>query len=190
MLNLDAKSRSKLVWIATLLAPVVVVQGVRFATSTSAAAASAASIASPGPDAAAASPTPPEQALTPAQRNAIAWLGSRSDSARFRSPMDRPDLRPEPPTSDVAPAPSIPTIPTIDKPTDDAPRGLTVTGMIAGGPGATSLCAINHRIQRIGDEVYPAWRISRIDGRNRVIVLAGPDGRTALLSPPTPSWER
>lgn len=188
MLNLDSRSRSKLVWIATLLSPVVAVQGVRFITGASPSAASAA-VSAAAPDMPALPAGDAAKALTPAQANALRWLQSRSGAAARRSPMDRPDQPAEVETPpQPRPAPAI--IPDAPKPTDEAPRDLVLNGMIAGGPGGFSLCTINHRIRRVGEEVWPAWRITRIDGRQRIVVLSGPDGRTAILTPPTPSAER
>jgi hypothetical protein len=189
MLNLDSRSRSKLVWVATLLTPVIAVQGVRFITNSSTSAASAAS----NPGGAADMPVLPTveatKAITPVQSHALKWLESRTGPASHRSPMDRPDQAASAPVEPDT-RPITPITPDAPKPTDDAPRDLVLTGIIDGGADSLALCTISHRIHRVGDEVWPSWRIARIDGRRRLVVISGPDGRTALLSPPTPSPDR
>lgn len=190
MINLDSRTKSKLLWVATALAPVLVVQGVRtvFGTSGEPASASAA------PTSAAGAPAviEAERALTPPQKAAQAWLDSRTGDSVMRSPMDRPEApvveqgAAAPRTTPKA-APSGPVSPVI---TNASPEQLVVGGMLVGGNVENGLASINHRVYRLGDLVTPHWRITGIDTRKRVVTLEGPDGRTVGLSPPTPSAER
>ena len=187
MLNLDSKTKSKLALMATLLAPVLAVQGVRVGFGRAAAPAGASAAAQP----AVASPVAaePEKALTAAQSKAKNWLGSHTRTLHGRSPMDRADPTPV----EVAAGPSGPS--DAEKPAsapvvEGQPKGLVVTGMIAGGTERLSLASINHRVYRIGDTVTGSWKVSAIDTRKRLVTLTGPEGLEMGLSPATPSLER
>ena len=189
MLNIDSKTKSKLVWLATLMAPVMAVQAARFVFGGSASPAPAAAAAVqpsvPGPTAA-----EPEKALTAEQLKAKNWLHSQSRTLHGRSPMDRADPTPVevampsagPSTLD-APPPQTPVV-------EGQPTGLALTGMIAGGTEGQSLASINHRVYRVGDTVVGSWKVLRVDTRKRMVTLTGPEGREMSLTPATPALER
>lgn len=189
MLNLDTRTKSKLAWVAMLLAPVVAVQGVRtmFGVSATPSSASAAGIGSQPLPVGAAAPEP-ERALTPAQAAARTWLLSRSRTLQPRSPMDRPDppvVAPEP----VAAAEPTP-VPQPSRPMEVPLPTMNLTAMIASSSDNQPMTMINHRAYRIGDSVTPLWKVFAIDTKRRVVTLQGPDDRRVELRPPTPSQER
>ncbi len=188
MLNLDSKTKSKLALMATLLAPVLAVQGVRVGFGRAAAPAGA-SAAAVQPAAASPVAAEPEKALTAGQSKAKNWLGSHTRTLHGRSPMDRADPAPV----EVVAVPSVPNEPA--KPAsvpvvEGQPKGLVVTGMIAGGTDGLSLTSINHHVYRIGDTVTGSWKVSAIDTRKRLVTLTGPEGLEMELAPMTPSLER
>ena len=98
MLNLDSRTRSKLALAATLVAPVLTVQAARLllgpAASPGSAAAATVETRSGLPPIVAEPPKP----LSSAQAKAQTWLMSRTRRLQLRSPMDRPDPKPEEPT--------------------------------------------------------------------------------------------
>ncbi len=190
MLNLDSRSKSKLVWVVTLLSPVLAVQGVRtvFGISASPTGASAAAVG-PLPAALGTPAADLEKLLTPSQTKAKAWAMSRARTLHPRSPMDRPDPIP---SADPDRPPSVVEIrqaTPIVRP-DTAPPAMTLSAMVAGGKDGHPVVLINHKAYRIGDSVSLYWKIQRIDTRARVVVLSGPDDRTIELRPPTPSARR
>jgi len=186
MLSLDSRTKSKLVWLATLFTPVLVVQGVRVAVGNSNTAAQAQASANPQ---AAALPgaLEPEKPLTAAQLKAQVWLGVRGPiPANLRCPMDRPDPLVAP-TQVVDPTPAAHDNPGPKTPAvNPALSNLTLTGMIAGRTEAQSLATINHHVYHVGDEVAPKWKIKRIDTRKRTVTIVGPGGQTTVLSPSLP----
>jgi hypothetical protein len=189
MFNLDSRTKSKLVWVATLLAPVLAVQAVRatFGVSTTPTTASAAPIG-PQPSAPATPAADPEKALTPTQAKARGWLLSRTHTLQTRSPMDRPDpapiaeVAPKPADASPTPAPVIPI--------DDMPVALSLSAMIGSNGSGQPLTLINHKVYRVGEAVTPHWRVASIDTKKRIVTLVGPDNRTIELRQPSPSVER
>lgn len=191
MLTLDSRTRSRLVWAATLLAPVFAVQGVRLALDAAPAVASAAPTPAAAPAAAAPTAARP---LSPAQRAALEWTKARREGSLLRSPMDRPDDAPPPPVVQVA-APAAPEAAAkADKPetppADAALHGLSLTALIAGGPDALPMAVINRRFYREGEPVGPGWTLAAIDARRGSITLAGPEGRRMELATPRPIIQR
>ena len=190
MLNLDSRSKTKLVWVVTLLTPVLAVQGVRtvFGVSATPSGASAAVIG-PLPATLGTPAADLEKLLTPVQTKAKAWAMSRTRTLQPRSPMDRadpiPSADPDRPPSVVVTSRASPTASP-----DTAPPAMTLSAMVAGGKDGHPVVLINHRACRIGDSVSPLWKIIRIDTRNRLVILEGPDDRTIELRPPTPSQTR
>lgn len=181
MPSLDSRTRSKLVWIAALLSPFAAVQGVRLGVA-GAGPADAAAATAPGAPPPAPVPVPAAvRAPSEAQRRALDWIRARDPVADLRSPMDHPD--PEPDRPGPAATPEAPA------PADLTPRQLTLTGLI-GGADKAPVAAINHRLYRVGDAVSPGWSVAAIDARARSVTLAGPDGRTLRLTPPTPPLSR
>ncbi len=189
MLNLDTRTKSKLAWVAMLLAPVVAVQGVRtmFGVSATPSSASAAGIG-PQPLLAGAPVPEPERTLTPAQAAARTWLLSRSRTLQPRSPMDRPDppmVAPEP-VSAAEPTPAPKPAQAVETPLPT----MNLTAMIASSSDNQPMTMINHKAYRIGDAITPLWKVAGIDTKKRVVTLQGPDNRRVELRPPTPSQER
>lgn len=174
MISIDSRTRGKLVWIATMCAPILAVQGVRSLLDSGPAHAAAATAAD--------LPLPaiPVQAMSDRQRDALRWLMDRGAKPPTRSPMDRPDpavlATQDPGAAPVAlPAP----------PTDDRPRNVRVSSII--GDGQSALAAINNRVRRVGEQLAPDWTIVRIDSRARAVVLRHADGREVRFEPETPA---
>lgn len=182
MLNLDSRSKSKMLWIGTLLVPAIAVQVVRFMLGDSGP--SAASAATPDP--AAVAPVvaaTPEQAkpLSPAQAKAVAWLRSRPQTLGLRSPMDFADDMP-PAEPEEEPTPALAISPTAATPIPTrVPGALAITAIMSGGVDG-AVVSINHKLYRIGDEIVPNWRILAIDARERTVTVQGPEGQSLLLS--------
>jgi hypothetical protein len=180
MLNLDSRSKHKLLWIATLLVPAITVQAVRLAIGGGPAAASAATSLPAAPPTPAPSALIPEAAkpLSPSQAKALDWLHNRKQTLGVRSPMDRPD-------SITEPAPTQAPTPMAAAPTPSAPRTpgtMSITALMTAGTVDTSIVSINHKLFRVGDEIVPLWRILAIDSRARTVTIAGPDGQSITLS--------
>jgi hypothetical protein len=187
MFNLDSRTKSKLAWMATLLAPVIAVQGVRgvFGISAAPAPAGAATVGPLPPAPASAAPAV-EKALTPTQAKARTWLLSRTHTLQSRSPMDRPDpTNVEATTSAAVKSDNKISAPVII----DVPK-VTLTAMISSNSDGQPLTVINEKMYRIGDAISPHWRVAGIDTRRRVVTLVGPENRTVELQPPTPSTQR
>lgn len=190
MLNLDSRSKSKLVLVVTLLAPVLAVQGVQtvFGLSGSPAGASAATTG-PSPSSLVPAFVEVERPMTALQLKAKTWAMSRTRTLRPRSPMDRPDppqileVMRDTPVVETTPVTSAPAV-------DTAPPAMTLSAMVAGGKDGHPVVLINHKSYRIGDAVSPLWKVIRIDTRHRVVTLSGPSDRTVELRPPTPSMQR
>lgn len=195
MISLDSRTKGRLIFACVLLTPVIAVQGARFIFGPQAAPASASAAPVPGvPGVPAALVPPPIRAFTPSQQRAADWLVSRVSPASLRSPMDHPPPlsafnADRPPTTATSPtqlteAPVAPTPEAADRPTPDLPK-LTLTGLLVNGK--TRVAALNHRIFRVGDTVVPGWRVARIDSKTRSVMLAGPDGKTAVFQTPPPT---
>lgn len=182
MLKLDQRTKTKAAWVATLLSPLIAVQGVRYLVIGEASPVSAGAAVSGGqmmPATAAEAAKP----LTAAQTKAAQWLASRTVALNLRSPMDMPD--PVAPTPMPEPVVKVPEAPTPAPKDDDTPHHLVLTSILGGaGESSRSLASINHRIYRVGDEVAPGWRLSAIDSKKREIVLSNSDGRSLTLTPP------
>lgn len=185
MLNLDAQTKRKAIWLGAMLAPVLSVQIVRMLDGPGPASAPAAPPETLTPDQAQlAGAAPPVKPLSEAQNRAIAYLARFEPPANLRSPMDAPER----PLSPPAP-PSVPPKPS-DAPVEPTPKvadplaGLVVSAIV--GSGDASMAMISRQLRRSGDEVAPGWRIVEIDSRGRRVVLSGPDARTVVLTPPAP----
>ncbi len=183
MFVLDSKTKSKLGLVATLLAPMIVVQGVRtfLGPGTSPAAASAA--ASPYADPAAPTSTIADRPLTESQLKALAWNAARELSLPLRSPMLEREIIPEP-----SPVRDVPAVPVQREaqatPQTDASPSFTLTGMIAGENHSGSLTTINHRVYRVGDQIIKGWTITEIDTRKRLVRIVGPEQQNIEIPMP------
>ncbi len=191
MRPLSKRDRARLMLAASLLAPIVCVQGVRLLLGAGPAGASASVAATP-----AAAPTLPigdarPRPLTPAQQQAAAWLAEYAHVdaegslyADLRSPMDHP--APPPPTPEQA-TPSAknpqPTRPMDDPGAFDPRRDLHVSSIMVDREHAVAF--INGSLSRVGDSAH-GWTITHIDGKRRVVVLRNEQGDEVELSPPMP----
>lgn len=184
MLKLDQRTKTKAAWVATLLSPLIAVQGVRYLVIGEASPVSAGAAVSGGqmmPATVAETAKP----LTAAQTKAAQWLASRTVALNLRSPMDMPDPVAKSPMPE--PVVEVPETPTPAPADDDTPRHLVLTSILGGaGETSRSLASINHKIYRVGDEVTAGWRVTSIDSKKRTVVIAHEDGRTLELAPATP----
>lgn len=169
-----------------LLAPVILVQGVRTIFGAGGPAVSAAAPAPTDPNPA---PAAPVVRLTPQQARALEWVQQRASQAPLVSPLHRAQPEPvEPP-----PAPEVRVVepanldtPTASEPTPQVPEQLTrlrFTGFasLKSGP----IAAINGRPHRVGDTVIAGWIIQAIDTDKRVITLLSADGLQVELDQST-----
>lgn len=180
MMTLDAKTRWRLLFVATLAAPALTVQGVRLLADSELKAARAAAPAMT-PAAPAEPPAPPETPLTARQSFALRWVVESAPKTPRRSPMERREAAP------VQPVRTAPTAPKPD-PVDDRPTNLRLTGMLT--RQTESLAAIDGELRRIGDTVAPGWQISAIDTRHRFVMLRHTDGREFRIDLPGAENER
>ena len=185
MLNLDQRTKTKAAWVATLLAPLLAVQSVRYLVIGDAhpfAAGAAMQTTTMTPVAMPDAPKPP----TSAQAKAAQWLNGRTVALNLHSPMDRPDPVATPAPTPIA-EPVAPIAPAPAPRLDDTPRHLVLTGILGGaGESARSLASINHRIYRVGEEVVTGWRVTSIDSKRRSVTLSHQDGRTLEMEPAAP----
>jgi hypothetical protein len=177
MLNFDSRSKSKLLWIGTLLAPVVAVQGLRLLVGGSTSKASAATTPAPAAPPGLVGPMPEASKLSPAQTKAVNWLLSRKQVLGVRSPMDYPD------TDVPHPAMQTQTIsaPVTAQPAVRPPATMTINALLSGGRVDNTIVSINHKLYHVGDEIVPRWTIHAIDGRNRTVTIDGPEGQSITL---------
>jgi hypothetical protein len=208
MIALDQRTKSRLIFAGVLLMPLIAVQAARFLLGPQAgpgAAAAAVSPTAPPPGVPQALVPAPLLSLTPRQNAVVEWLASAPAYAALRSPMDRPEAAPPPaprpapgagnPYTRAASQPAPTDTPEASRPpsqpeppapeaTASALSRLVLTGLLVNG--RTRLAALNHRIYRVGDEVYPGWRVARIDSRTRAVTLVGPDGTAHTVATPPP----
>lgn len=185
---LSSRTKSKALFFATMLAPVLIVQLTRSVLDTSPVATASASTQST--DLTRPLPAANAKPLDEAQRKALAWIVTQPSTLPLRSPMDRPDPAPiilpqEVTSTQPEPAPT----PAAEKPTPT----FKLTGMIATvalDHTEKALASINHRIYRVGDEVISGWTVTLIDSRQRIVTLVGPDGRSVTLTQPQPAPDR
>jgi hypothetical protein len=174
-----------------LLAPVLLVQGVRTIFG-----AGGPSVSAAAPAATDQSPEPlaPVVRLTPQQARALDWARQRAGQAPLVSPLQRaqpaPVTTPEPDTARApeptdAPAPDFQG-PQATLPEPQVPEQLTrlrFTGFatLKSGP----IAAINGRPHRVGDTVITGWTIEAIDTDKRVVTLRSADGLLVELDQST-----
>lgn len=159
--------------VAALLLPLLAAQAARLPDL---AGPSAAQAQAPAPTPAT---KPVDFTLTPAQAAASTWLRDPASRQVSTSPMRR--LQPPSPAPVTAPAPialpaKTPTPAPAPPPADDTPRGLRVSSVM--GRDSSFLISIDHKTYRLGDQVIPHWRITKVDAAQRVVVLTHDDGRT------------
>ncbi len=182
---LSSRTKARVLFFATMLAPIVIVQGARVLLGGTPVSSASAANADPG----LAITPPPAAPLTDAQRRAITWIAGQPASLPLRSPMDRPDPPPIIVHLPITPAPE----PAIPQPTQPpAPTFIlsAIIGSSSSGGSEQALASINHRIYRVGDEITRGWRIADIDSRSRTVTVLGPDQQRITLTPPTPSLRR
>lgn len=186
---LSSKTKAKLLFFATMLAPVLIVQLVRSGFGSAPVATAAAAV---DPTAAPPAPAPaPARPLTDAQQRALAWVLAQPNTSPIRSPMDSPDPAPAI-VHDPIPAP-VESVKAAIPDEQVITPAFHITGIIGNATSVgieRTLASINHRIYRVGDEVTKGWVVHDIDSRNRTVTLHGPDGRVVTVSPPKPALDR
>lgn len=165
----------------TVLAPGLLLLVVRLLVGGPAASPAATPLA-PAPAFPMAMVTPAKPPLLPAQAKALQWITTRdlASTKERRSPMESPP-----------PAPKVVPTTTTDEPVKPVSRtdehdpldAVKISAIM--GAGDTGLVSVAGTFLRMGDEIAPGWRISTIDGKNRLIVVSHarkPD-RTMRLEP-------
>lgn len=167
-------NRRRLIPVAALLAPVLVVQGFRQVSGWQVQASQAAVVVRPVEQTAPATPTPPP--VTDQMRKAAQWLESRGPLKIRRSPMDHvARVRP------VAPLTPDPVEPQPAPTSAKRPVNKLVLSAIVGGKNS-NMASINGKVFHLGDDVEPGWTIIAIHPRRMVVVLSGPEGQVLELS--------
>ncbi len=109
--------------------------------------------------------------LSPAQQRAQAWMRERT---LYRSgPDSSPMESPVPPASTAAvapPAATEPSVPTPTLPAHDPLDSITISAIM--GTGSSGFVSVGGTVLRLGDVIAPGWRITGIDGRNRLITVS------------------
>ncbi|MBL0869509.1 MAG: hypothetical protein IBJ18_02915 [Phycisphaerales bacterium] len=166
---------------AALLAPIVIVQGLR---STMGSAADPASSHAAGISTLSDQPTPAIQETSPAlkplsaaQREAQKWLHAldrrvpvQSPLAHAPAPADAPVIRTSEPITEPAQQPVASTKPRAD---------LSLGGIM--GAKDRTLALIGGKVYRAGDTIEPGWTISQIDPRAQTVTITGPANETITL---------
>lgn len=169
---------------AALLAPILIVQGLRSTLGPSADVASshAAGINTRDDLQTASNPPVPNAApivkpLTSAQHAAQQWLRSldrrvpvQSPLAHAPAPADAPVVRASEPSTEHVQQPVA----------SSKPRADLSLGAIMGAKDRT-LALIGGKIYRAGDTLEPGWTIREIDPRAQTVTIAGPENETITL---------
>ena len=175
-MNLSKNAKKRLVTVGALVAPVLMVQTVRWVFN-----------APSGPSgASAAMPTDADPVIPPTttpklskeQQAANAWARGVQIAMDLHSPMDHGE-----PKAAVETAAPTPTNPTPRQPEVDPVATIAsklAVGAIFGGRGG-QMATINGRVFGVGEEPAPGWRIEKIDLRSGVVTLNGPSDKTVEL---------
>lgn len=169
---------------AALLAPILIVQGLRSTLGPNADIASshAAGINTQGDPQSATNTSAPDAAplvkpLTNAQHAAQQWLRSldrrvpvQSPLAHAPAPADAPVVRVNEPTPEPTQQPVAST----------RPRADLTLGAIMGAKDRT-LALIGGKIYRAGETIEPGWTIREIDPRAQTVTITGPANETITL---------
>lgn len=170
---------------AALLAPILIVQGLRstLGPGTDVASSNAAGIHPQGdPQSAATNPQAPDAApivkpLTNAQHAAQNWLRSldrrvpvQSPLAHAPAPADAPIIRTSEPSTDHVQQPVA----------SHRPRADLTLGAIIGAKDR-NLALIGGKIYRAGESIEPGWTIREIDPRAQTVTIEGPAEETIIL---------
>ena len=174
MMRVDSRTRAKLCLIAVLLSPALVVQATRLLSNSTIATASALPASTPPPAA-----TRGAHPLTQQQVAAADWLLTHFGKELMQTPMERPE-------PNLHPTTAVNTQTTLTPPSpeniDLEPKHLKLTAMV--GEGSSALAVLNHRLRRIGDDVAPGWKLTKVNSRLRSITITAEDGRTIELAQP------
>jgi hypothetical protein len=180
-------TKQRLMLLAALAAPVVIVQvmrGVLGAGAMPAASHAAPMSADPAPADAGAPAAPVSPAEAKARGRVAAWLAELPDNserlASLRSPMDQvPAPTVVTPAAPQGPEPAEPA--PVVRTSPDGPRGPMVLGTIL-NTSRGAIAAINGQVLRIGEEVEPGWVLVGVNLEARSATVQGPKGQTILLS--------
>lgn len=165
------RTKDRVLAVAILMTPLVLVQGVRLVAGPSVATANAASQPPIPVHPSFEAPKP----VTPQQSDAAAFIAAFRTSQNLPNPFDVTPRAAEGPSPAPAPATTRPA----DEP---APVPEVVVTAILGSP-ANPLVSIDHRILKPGSPLEDGWVIDSIDTRSRTVTVRHTDGRTAVLAP-------
>jgi hypothetical protein len=166
---------AKLLWLAALAAPVVVVQAVGMLAATGPQSANAAPVAATpaGLPMSAGGAAP---VLTPSQKAAVEWLAAHRGMPVTRSPLT-PGRAPEP---EPTPPPAPRNEPIRDAKPPEVEPVIELSTILRSG--LQSAAVINGKTFRLGQEVVAGWRFIGVDPRRSAIVLRHTDGRVRVIS--------
>lgn len=168
-------ARGTLRFNAALVAPVLLVMGVRMILQTG----PAVSFAEPAPAPDDGPPTPasprPRPALSDADRALLAWEAAQVEVPARGSPM-APGRIPVPAPPEPQEAPAAPATPN----EEPARPALKLSAVM--GSGDNAIAVIDGRMRRVGDAVAPGYVIRRIESRAGIVTIAGPGGITRTLA--------
>ncbi len=173
-MGLDTSASGKLLGLAALIAPVIVIQVARTFTADGPASAHASEIPSP-PGPAPTQPVP-HHALSPTQRRAIEFLTAENSAAARGAEVPSPMYQNQPDAQSPTPQPA-----TIASDSEGTPVRLVLNGIMAGE--SRQLASINNRIYNVGDAVAVGWKMTAINPGERTVTLTSDAGRTLILAP-------
>ncbi|MDP1660575.1 MAG: hypothetical protein Q8L55_01560 [Phycisphaerales bacterium] len=184
-MNLGSIKPQNLIAAAALLAPMVMVQGVRLLFGGGPDQASA-QVAGSNPQAdaaqAAADAQPAAPIVTAKQKAAIEHLTSRRDEITiFKSPFDH--LLPQA-TAVLQTGPTIETGPGVVEPAPvSVPpevRALSLGALMTNESGPFAV--ISGRVRSLGEVILPGWTVTAIDPTNRRVTVTSDDGVSLTLT--------
>jgi len=163
---------SKLLPLAALAAPVVIVQAARLFLGGGLAEAPASVVDDSGmPEQPVA--TRPLDTLRDEERELAEWMEARrAGLAEVRSPLEHSEA----PGSEDSPSPEAPSVAGLP--------AMRVTGIV--GSGDRGFASINGEVRRVGDELAPGWRLHAVDAREQVIEVRSAAGKSVQLRPERP----
>ncbi|MBY0308550.1 MAG: hypothetical protein K2Q09_07395 [Phycisphaerales bacterium] len=165
-----------------LVAPIIIVQGVRLLLGAGPHQAGAMVLPGgpqPAPTAAVPSPNGTALALTPAQRAAVTFLREqRTQITVFDTPFNH--LAPRAAAVQTGPVITTPTDPGTETVIPPEVRSLSLGAVMRNDQGAYAV--ISGRVRAVGEAVVPGWKLAAIDPDHRRVTLTADDGTTVTLS--------
>lgn len=174
-MTLSRYTRGRLLFLASVAAPVLGAQAMRL-LGAGGPSASAGAVAPAAGGTAAPAAMVREPSATPEQTRAMQWLRLRAADRSARCPMGQLAALPipQPTTPDLTP-----TTDPVPKPGVDPAKVLAITAILGGEDGG--LATINGKVYGLGAVPLEGWKITLIDRDQWLVQVTGEDGRVIDL---------